>query len=124
MGWALLDCGGADGVVEGMMRSLEKGSRRRCRTEPNGCGILGPDQLLSPLSTMAAAPLGSAAIGAAVSFGTTLYNNEKGFSARHEQCYDFQTGLTQRLVEGFTRAHRDGEVDDEDHEKCISLRDK
>ena len=29
--WALLDCGDADGAVEGMMRLLEKGSSMRRR---------------------------------------------------------------------------------------------
>jgi hypothetical protein len=73
---------------------------------------------------MADAALGSAFLGAAINLGTTLYNNEKGFSARHEQAYDSQITLTQRLVEGFTKAHQDGDVDDEDHDTFIRLRDE
>lgn len=70
---------------------------------------------------MASAPLASAAIGAVVA---NLLNNGAGFSARHEQSYDIQTALTQRLVEGFTKAYGDGEIDDEDHETYITMRDR
>ena len=72
---------------------------------------------------MAGAALGPL-LGAAVNIGTTLYNNEKGFSARHEQSYDSQVAQTQQLVEGFAKARREGDVDDEDHETFLHLTDQ
>jgi len=67
--------------------------------------------------------LGPAFIGAAVTVATSLYNNEKGFSTRHEQNYDSQVAQTQRLVEGFAKAYRDGDVDHDDHETFNRLLD-
>jgi len=73
---------------------------------------------------MAGAVLGAAALGAAVGAGTTIYNDKKGFAARHDQTYDFQMALIQALTEKSLKAFQDGNITKEEYQELKILSQK
>ena len=73
---------------------------------------------------MAGAVLGAAALTAAVGAGNTIYNDKKGFSARHDQSHDSQVALIQALTEKSLKAFQDGNITKEEYQELKVLSQK
>jgi len=73
---------------------------------------------------MAGPVLGAAALTNAVAIGTAIYNDQKGFSARHDNSHDNQKLLIQTLAEKSLKALKDGDIAQEEYDELLMLRDK
>jgi len=73
---------------------------------------------------MAGPALGAAALTGAVTFGTAIYDDKKGFSARHDNSHDNQKLRIETLTEKSLRALNDGDVTQEEYDELVILRDK